>query len=148
MAAASWRGPHPSKLTTTGDLLPDFSKVWIRSLLQRLLHSTGLPDHLQGKLQTHKRFTWWQNDVKTLHFASAVHSLVQSQDIISELLQGCSSLLLLKDKRWGLIQTQLKSAEKTPTVAAFSRLFKGIKFQSLGVSFIYHKLCLQFCPLQ
>lgn len=36
-----------------------------------------------------------------------------------------------------LIQTQLKSAEKMPTSDVFSRLFKGSKFQSLRVSFIY-----------
>lgn len=63
-----------------------------------------LPDRLQGKLQTHKWFARWQNAVETLRFASAVHSLVQSQDSISEPLQDCSSLVSwLKDKRWGLI---------------------------------------------
>lgn len=117
--------------------------------LQRQLSSTRLSDRLQGKLQTHRGFTRWQNDGETLCFALAVQRLMQPQDIISEVLQdGSSPLLLLKDKRCGLIQTQLKSTEEMPMAAAFPRLFKGIKFQSLGISFTYHKLCLQFCPLQ
>lgn len=90
-------------------------------------------------------FTQWQSDVKTLQFPSALHNLVQPQDIISELLQDCSSLLLLlKDRRWDLIQTQLTSAENTPTVAAFQGFSRESSCSLLKFSFYITNFAYNF----